>query len=102
MSKTYDVAIVGYGPTGMTLASLLGQQGHDVLVLERYPSLYNLPRAACFDDEIMRTFQKLGVTAEVEPGTLVQRRYEWVNARATRWSRFTTTTRPPPAGRRST
>lgn len=78
-SRTYDLAIVGYGPTGMTLASLLGQLGYDVLVLERYPGLYNLPRAACFDDEIMRTFQKLGVVAEVEPGTRVQNEYEWIN-----------------------
>jgi 2-polyprenyl-6-methoxyphenol hydroxylase-like FAD-dependent oxidoreductase len=75
----YDLAIVGYGPTGMTLAALLGREGHSVIVLERYPGLYNLPRAACFDDEIMRTFQKLGVTAEVLPGAVVQRDYEWVN-----------------------
>jgi 2-polyprenyl-6-methoxyphenol hydroxylase-like FAD-dependent oxidoreductase len=76
---THDVAIVGYGPTGMTLAALLGQAGHSVVVLERYPGLYNLPRAACFDDEIMRTFQKLGVSDEVLPGAIVQCDYEWVN-----------------------
>lgn len=75
----YDLAIVGYGPTGMTLAALLGQRGHRVVVLERYPGLYNLPRAACFDDEIMRTFQKLGVAEQVLPGTTVQRDYDWVN-----------------------
>ena len=76
----YDVAIVGYGPTGMTLAALLGQLGRRVVVLERYTGLYNLPRAACFDDEIMRTFQKLGLVAEISPGAEVQRGYEWVNA----------------------
>jgi len=76
---THDIAIVGYGPTGMTLAALLGQAGHGVVVLERYPGLYNLPRAACFDDEIMRTFQKLGVEEEVLPGACVQRDYDWVN-----------------------
>jgi 2-polyprenyl-6-methoxyphenol hydroxylase-like FAD-dependent oxidoreductase len=76
---THDVAIVGYGPTGMTLAALLGRAGHSVVVLERYPGLYNLPRAACFDDEIMRTFQKLGVSEQVLPGAIVQRDYEWVN-----------------------
>ena len=64
----YDVAIVGYGPTGMTLAALLGQLGRRVVVLERYTGLYNLPRAACFDDEIMRTFQKLGIVAEISRG----------------------------------
>ncbi len=77
--KLHDLAIVGYGPTGMTLAALLGREGHSVVVLERYPGLYNLPRAACFDDEIMRTFQKLGVTEEVLPGAVVQRDYDWLN-----------------------
>ena len=76
----YDVAIIGYGPTGMTLAALLGQLDRRVLVLERYAGLYNLPRAACFDDEIMRTFQKLGLVAEISRGAEVQRGYEWVNA----------------------
>jgi len=76
----YDVAVIGYGPTGMTLAALLGQCGHRVVVLERYTGLYNLPRAACFDDEIMRTFQKLGLVEEISRGAEVQRGYEWINA----------------------
>lgn len=76
----YDVAIVGYGPTGMTLAALLGQLGRRVVVLERYADLYNLPRAACFDDEIMRVFQKLGIVEEVSRGAVVQRDYDWINA----------------------
>lgn len=76
----HDVAIVGYGPTGMALAALLGQHGHRVIVLERYTGLYNLPRAACFDDEIMRTFQKLGLVDQISRGAKVQRGYQWVNA----------------------
>ena len=31
----YDVAIVGLGPTGLTLAHLLGRRGLRVLTLER-------------------------------------------------------------------
>jgi 2-polyprenyl-6-methoxyphenol hydroxylase-like FAD-dependent oxidoreductase len=75
-----DVAIVGYGPTGMTLAALLGQLGRRVVVLERYSGLYNLPRAACFDDEIMRLFQKLRVADDVVRGAVAQEGYEWINA----------------------
>ena len=75
-----DVAVIGYGPTGMMLAALLGQQGHSVVVLERHKGLYNLPRAACFDDEIMRTFQKLGIAEAVHEGAVVQRDYDWINA----------------------
>ncbi len=75
-----DVVIVGCGPTGMTLAALLGRQGRRVTVLERYENLYNLPRAAAFDDETMRTFQKLGVAERMLPGTNVQSGYVWTNA----------------------
>ncbi len=76
----FDVAVIGYGPTGMTLAALLGQAGRRVVVLERYKGLYNLPRAAVFDDETMRTFQKLGVTEELRDGIVAQDAYDWVNA----------------------
>lgn len=76
-----DVAIVGYGPTGMVLAALLGQKGVSVTVLERYESLYPKPRAAAFDDETMRTFQQLGIAEQVLAGTNVQNGYVWVNGK---------------------
>jgi len=75
-----DVAIVGYGPVGMVMAALLGQAGRRVAVLERYGGKYNLPRAAIFDDETMRTFAKLGIARDMLPKVHAQRRYEWRNA----------------------
>ena len=50
----HEVAIIGYGPVGATLAILLAQSGVDVLVLDREADIYNLPRAVHYDDEIMR------------------------------------------------
>ena len=45
MTEDFDVAIVGLGPVGATLANLLGQSGIRTLVLEREHAHYHLPRA---------------------------------------------------------
>ena len=57
----HDVVIVGLGPTGATLANILGEYGLDVVVLEREEGVYPLPRAVHFDDEAMRVFQSIGL-----------------------------------------
>jgi 3-(3-hydroxy-phenyl)propionate hydroxylase len=61
----HDVIVVGLGPTGATLANLLGEYGLDVLVLEREESVYPLPRAVHFDDEAMRVFQSIGLAEAI-------------------------------------
>ena len=58
---SYDVVIVGLGPTGLTLAHCLGQRGHKVLVLEREPRFYGNARAVYTDGECMRIFQSFGM-----------------------------------------
>jgi 3-(3-hydroxy-phenyl)propionate hydroxylase len=60
VTTTYEVAIVGYGPTGMVAASLLGRLGVSVVVIERWPGLYGLPRLTHIDDETARTIQASG------------------------------------------
>lgn len=62
-----DVAIVGYGPTGATLANLLGAEGLRVAVIEREPDLLPLPRAVHFDGEVMRLFETLGLADAIAP-----------------------------------
>lgn len=74
----YDVAIIGYGPTGMSAAGLLGKAGHRVIVLERWSTLYGLPRLTHIDGETARTLQEIcdidEAMADSSPTV-----YEWVN-----------------------
>ena len=74
----YDVAIVGLGPTGLTLAHLLGRRGLKVLALEREPEFYGNARAVYTDDECMRVFQAAGVAAELEADMLVDTPVQWM------------------------
>ncbi len=61
----YPVIIVGAGPTGLTLANLLGREGIRALLIERHLSTGREPRAVSLDDESLRTLQTLGVVANV-------------------------------------
>lgn len=65
----YDVVIVGYGPTGMLAAILLGRAGHKVAVVERYRTLYNLPRVGIVHDDVLRMFQEVGCIEQIWPAT---------------------------------
>src|SRR5262245_21021304 len=62
-----DVAIVGYGPTGATLAGLLGRYGLRVGVIEKTTGIYAQPRAVGFDHDAMRLFQRIGVAEALAP-----------------------------------
>ena len=65
-SPTYDVAIIGYGPTGATAANLLGQLGLNVLVVERDPDVYNRARAISIDEEVLRIWQSVGLAERLQ------------------------------------
>lgn len=58
------VIVIGAGPTGMTAATLLAQQGISCLLLDRHETVYPLPRAVHADDEIYRILTRLGVGDE--------------------------------------
>jgi 2-polyprenyl-6-methoxyphenol hydroxylase-like FAD-dependent oxidoreductase len=75
-----DVAIVGYGPVGQTVAALLGQYGHRVVVIEPHPAAYPLPPAVGFDGEVRRIFHRLGIDAAIEAEAVPVDRYEWIGA----------------------
>jgi len=64
-SMQCDVAIVGAGPTGLTIATLLGLAGLDVVLIERNPSTVQAPRAVSIDDESLRTMQACGLIENI-------------------------------------
>jgi 3-(3-hydroxy-phenyl)propionate hydroxylase len=80
MSTVYDVIVVGLGPTGLTLATLLGRRGMSVLVLEREPEFYGNARAVYTDDEALRVFQAAGVADELHADMNVDSAVQWVRA----------------------
>jgi 3-(3-hydroxy-phenyl)propionate hydroxylase len=77
---TFEVAIVGMGPTGVMLAHLLGALGVDTVVLDREPDLLNLPRAVHFDGEVMRIFQNAGLADALLPHVRASQGMQYINA----------------------
>ncbi|MEY3664639.1 MAG: 3-(3-hydroxy-phenyl)propionate/3-hydroxycinnamic acid hydroxylase [Pseudomonadota bacterium] len=75
-----DVAIIGLGPVGATLAGLLACCGLTVAVLERDPEIYRLPRAVHFDGECMRVFQTLGLAMRLEERLIVSPGMKFIDA----------------------
>jgi 2-polyprenyl-6-methoxyphenol hydroxylase-like FAD-dependent oxidoreductase len=83
-----DVAIVGYGPVGNVLAILLAQLGRSVVVLERWPEPYPLPRAVHMDHEVARIIQSCGLGDALRAISEAAHVYEWRNGAGTTLLRF--------------
>ena len=66
---TTEVAILGAGPVGLTIANYLSKQGVQVTIIEQLDSLIDYPRAIGIDDESLRTIQSLGLVDQVLPHT---------------------------------
>jgi 3-(3-hydroxy-phenyl)propionate hydroxylase len=75
-----DVAVVGCGPVGVTLAGLLAGRGLRVIALDRLDDVYPLPRAAQLDHEIMRVLQELGIAESIAPSTIVNPGMDFLSA----------------------
>ncbi|OOK82156.1 FAD binding domain protein [Mycobacterium kansasii] len=76
----YDVAVIGYGPTGATAANLLGQLGLKVVVIERDPDIYGRARAISTDEEVMRIWQSVGLAERLQQDMLPDRPISFVDA----------------------
>lgn len=79
MNVDTDIVVIGAGPTGLTLANLLGQRGIRVVLLEARTELIDYPRAVGIDDESMRAMQTIGLVDEVLPHTVPDQAVRIVN-----------------------
>jgi len=73
-----DVAIVGYGPTGLLGALTLATKGASVVAFERDKDIYARARAVTVNDWTMRIFQELGIDERIEKVIETQRALRWV------------------------
>lgn len=88
-TERYDVAVVGFGPTGVTAANLLGAEGLRVLVLERDPGIYDGARAISTDEEVVRSWQSVGLAERLTKDMLAQRPIDFVDAQGRPFLSFT-------------
>ena len=76
----YDVAVIGYGPTGVTAANLLGAAGLRVIVLERDAEVFSRARAISTDEEVVRIWQRVGLAERLKQDMLAERPVDFVDA----------------------
>jgi 3-(3-hydroxy-phenyl)propionate hydroxylase len=60
-----DVAIVGFGPTGVSAANFLGAQGVRCIAFERDRDIYPRARAVTVNDWTLRCYQSVGLVDEL-------------------------------------
>ena len=61
-----EVAILGYGPTGVAAANCLGARGIRTIAFERDTDLYQRARAVTVSDWTCRYFQAMGLDHEIK------------------------------------
>ncbi|MEV0689114.1 bifunctional 3-(3-hydroxy-phenyl)propionate/3-hydroxycinnamic acid hydroxylase [Streptomyces sp. NPDC050388] len=77
---TYDVAVIGCGPTGVTAANLLGAMGLRTVVVDRDAEIFSRARAISTDEEVMRIWQRAGLAERLKQDMLPERPVAFVDA----------------------
>jgi len=94
LKQHYPVIIIGAGPTGLTLANLLGVYGVECLIVERKAATVHEPRAVSIDDESLRTMQAAGVVDQVFAQTVAGYGSEYFSAGGVCFARVQPTGQP--------
>lgn len=94
----HDVAIVGLGPTGATLANLCGRAGLRTVVYERSTAPFSQPRACHLDAEVARVLQGLGFEDDLHRILTVSKGMDYVDASGARLFSFEGFEREPLLG----
>lgn len=87
-TTTVDVAIIGYGPVGVTAATLLAQAGLRVLAVDRDADLYARARAISTDEEVIRIWQRIGLAERLKSDMLAGRAIDFVDTRGRSFMSF--------------
>ena len=85
-----DVLIIGLGPVGAILASVLARSGLSVKIIERDLEVYKQPRAIVLDHEVMRLLNFIDCAEDALACSKPAEGYEFLNA-----DREVLTKRPP-------
>ncbi|MGW7403024.1 bifunctional 3-(3-hydroxy-phenyl)propionate/3-hydroxycinnamic acid hydroxylase [Streptomyces sp. NPDC054833] len=93
-NSAYDVAVIGYGPTGVTAANLLGAMGLRVVVVERDAEVFSRARAISTDEEVVRIWQRIGLAERLKQDMLAECPLDFVGASGRPFVRV----RPVPRG----
>ncbi|MDX6740783.1 bifunctional 3-(3-hydroxy-phenyl)propionate/3-hydroxycinnamic acid hydroxylase [Actinocorallia sp. A-T 12471] len=73
-----DVAIIGYGPSGVVAANTLGLHGVSTIAFERDREIHPRARAVTVNDWTMRIFQALGLDGVLKKDMDAMRALRWI------------------------
>ncbi|TCP20430.1 bifunctional 3-(3-hydroxy-phenyl)propionate/3-hydroxycinnamic acid hydroxylase [Simplicispira metamorpha] len=73
-----DVAIIGYGPSGLAAALSLGSYGVRAIAFEREAAIYPRARAITVNDWTMRCFQSVGMDQALAKGMDKTAALRWI------------------------
>jgi 3-(3-hydroxy-phenyl)propionate hydroxylase len=77
----YDIAIIGYGPSGAVAANLFGAKGYRILVVEPKKEIWDIPRAVHLDGQIQRVLHSMGLSNEMNNITDAMTGINFLNAK---------------------